>query len=393
MRIFLITSKLNFKTAGGSVIDLHLKAQSLQELGHQVTVVTLFSSANQLTIPLTYPVRFEQVAGPSWLKIQQKCFQILRKYEREADVFYLDGHIFLYGGGFYRWLFGKIPVVAFFNIRLSSWYTPGQKFVGSFGEKIYRRVKKFLRYWLEKTLGFFWARRLDYFVFNTPMVQKMYENFGLGKGRSSIIEDFVNTLEIINRERISPQKIAKKQSEDREITIFSSGRMIPDKGFDLVLKAFATLKNKEGLKVIMSGDGPERARLQKMAEDLKIGSYFHFPGWVEKKEMAEFFRQAHIFIFPKWWLEYGSVVLTEAMAYGLASLVPAGGALEWLSAGGAATFKPDSAEDLAEKIELLAGNRRLRISIAEKAWQKSARLDYKKLGLSLEKVILLAQKR
>ena len=61
MRIVFITSKLNFETAGGSVLDLHLKAKSLLELGHEVTVVTAFSRANKINQPLPYTVKEEDI--------------------------------------------------------------------------------------------------------------------------------------------------------------------------------------------------------------------------------------------------------------------------------------------------------------------------------------------
>ena len=48
-----------------------------------------------------------------------------------------------------------------------------------------------------------------------------------------------------------------------------------------------------------------------------------FPGWVEKSAV-QFFKDAHVFVFPRWWIEYGSAVLTEAFAFGLRQLFPAG---------------------------------------------------------------------
>src|SRR3989344_7506907 len=121
MKIVMLTSKLNFKTAGGSVMDLHLKAKGLVDLGHDVTVVTAFSHVNVIEEKLPYRVHEEAVTARGLLGIQYHAFRILRKYEMSADAFYIDGQIFIYGGGIYRLLRGKIPVVAFFNSRLNVW--------------------------------------------------------------------------------------------------------------------------------------------------------------------------------------------------------------------------------------------------------------------------------
>src|SRR3989338_9944909 len=122
MRAVLITSKLNFETAGGAVLDLHWKAKRVAERGHDVTVVTAFSRANRAIHQLPYKVREEDIAPlGDLLSIQRGAYRILKKYENEADVFYVDGHIFLYGAGFYLLTGGKTPVAAFFNVRLNSW--------------------------------------------------------------------------------------------------------------------------------------------------------------------------------------------------------------------------------------------------------------------------------
>ena len=103
--------------------------------------------------------------------------------------------------------------------------------------------------------------------------------------------------------------------------------------------------------------------------------------------------QAHIFIFPRWWIEYGSVVLTEAMSMGLPCIVPAGGALEWLSKGGSLPYEPDDYKDLAKKIEELGSSTDLRIKLALGGLKRAEELDYKKLVIKLERAMIFAQNK
>jgi glycosyltransferase involved in cell wall biosynthesis len=126
---------------------------------------------------------------------------------------------------------------------------------------------------------------------------------------------------------------------------------------------------------------------------LKLEKYIYFPGWLEKEKMYENLGRASIFIFPKWWVEYGSVVLTEAMSMGLPCIVPAGGALEWLSRGGSLPFEPDNYEDLAKKIQALGDSADLRIKLALGGLKRAEELDYKKLVIKLERAIIFAQNK
>lgn len=388
MRIVLITSKLKFEDngspIGGSVVDLHLKTKGLLELGHDVSVVTAFKEVNYIPCQLPYRVFERRIWSRGLLGLQFGIHSILREFQDKADVFYIDGHMFLYGGGAYRMLGGKIPVIGFFNVRLNSWADASGNVARP---PLRRRLKKKIRLFLERYIGAPIANYLDAFIFNTPHVQKLYHDFGIGKTKpNAVIEDFIATREIMSRFSITREGIWIHQRNASRFVVFSTGRMIPEKGFDLLLRAFSQVKDKDKYKIILSGDGPDKERLERLAREIGLSETIEFPGWVEKDQIYKFFKTAHVFIFPKWWIEYGSAVLTEAMAFGLPSIIPGGGALEWLTAGSALTFTNDSVEELAKRIDELGKNAKLRTELAEKALARAEELDYLKLSTQLEKV-------
>src|SRR6185503_3092926 len=105
MKVIFLTSKLNFETAGGSVMDLHLRAKGLIAAGHEVEVVTAFSYNNVIKERLPYIVHEEFVLRRGLLGINWNAFKLLRKYGARTDAFHIDGQTFLYGAGLYR-LFG-----------------------------------------------------------------------------------------------------------------------------------------------------------------------------------------------------------------------------------------------------------------------------------------------
>lgn len=384
-----MTSKLNFETAGGSVADLHLKAKGLAELGHEVTVITAFSRVNKINQGLPYRVIEENILSHGLVGIQIGAYKIIKKLANQADAIYLDGQIFLYAGGLYRLLGGRVPIVAFFNVKIAGIYglTVGYESLGLLG-----KLKRQARYRLEKNLGVLIANKSDVFIFNTPMLARIYFKFGLAEAKSVIIEDFVDMGAIVDRHKISQEKIENLQRQAKKIIIFTTGRMLVEKGFDLLIKAFSLVSNKEKYQVVMCGGGPDEKRLHGLVKELKLENYIAFPGWLTKHELENYFATSHIFVFPKWWLDYGSAVLTEAFAFGLPCIIPGGGALEWLSQGGALTFKPDDYQDLSNKIEQLGANAEVRISLAVNSFNRVTSLDYKVLAKKLEQTVKQAVK-
>lgn len=394
MRIVLITSKLKFEDngspVGGSVVDLHLKARGLVELGHEVSVVTAFSNEDRIPRALPYTVFQRKIKKRGLLSLQFGVHAFLKEFESRADVFYIDGHMFLYGGGAYRLLGGNVPVAGFFNVRLNLWADASGN---TLRPPLLKRLKKSLRFLIERWIGVPIAKHLDAFIFNTPHVQSMYRDFGIGRDKenNTVIEDFIATREIMGRFGITKEGVKTHQENPERITLLATGRMLPEKGFELLVRALSKVKEAKKFRVILSGGGPDKERLGALARDLGLSETIEFPGWVEKETLYQFFKEAHVFVFPRWWIEYGSAVLTEAMAFGLPSVIPGGGALEWLTSGSALTFTNENVDELARRIEELGTNADLRKTLAEKALARAEALDAKVLAKRLEHTLLLCR--
>ena len=254
MRVFLITSKLNFTTAGGSVTDLHLKAFGLKKMGHEVIVVTAYSFNNKINSALPYQIITENIVAGNYLSKQWRLHLLLKKYEKQADVFYIDGNNFLYGAAFYKILGGQTSTVLFFNMLLNCWRDPHLNIKTFY---FFSKFKRRLRFFLEKYIGTVLVNKNDIFIYNTPMVENIYRQFGFRRP-GFILEDFVDTEEIMQTNHINLESIANKQKNDGVIKIYCSGRLYSEKGFDLVIKAFFLLDNKNRYQLIIGGDGPEK---------------------------------------------------------------------------------------------------------------------------------------
>jgi glycogen synthase len=77
------------------------------------------------------------------------------------------------------------------------------------------------------------------------------------------------------------------------------GRLVPDKGFDLALAAFAAIADRfPQLRLIIAGDGPARLSLEKQAAALGIAGWVDFLGWVPPEKVAELINLATIVVMP-----------------------------------------------------------------------------------------------
>lgn len=106
-----------------------------------------------------------------------------------------------------------------------------------------------------------------------------------------------------------------------KFTFISVGRLVPLKGFDLTLQAFAAFYHtlseieKANTELLIVGSGPEEKRLIKMAADLKISENVQFIIWMERAELMKIFKQAQVFLFPSH--EGAGMVVPEALSFGL----------------------------------------------------------------------------
>jgi len=102
--------------------------------------------------------------------------------------------------------------------------------------------------------------------------------------------------------------------------VLGVGRLVPEKGFDVLVRAAALA----GLPLVLVGDGPERSRLAALAEE--VGADLRFAGAVPPAELAEHYRAARLVAVPSRREGFG-LVAAEALASGRAVVASAVGGL------------------------------------------------------------------
>jgi glycosyltransferase involved in cell wall biosynthesis len=124
-----------------------------------------------------------------------------------------------------------------------------------------------------------------------------------------------------------------------------AGRLAAHKGVDLLVRAAAGLE----LPVVIAGDGPERGRLEALAESLPTGRV-RFTGRLGRSELAGLYRLARLSVVPSRWFENGPLAVLEAYAQAVPVVGARIGALpEFIEEGRTgALFRPGDPDDLRE---------------------------------------------
>lgn len=103
-----------------------------------------------------------------------------------------------------------------------------------------------------------------------------------------------------------------------ELTFVSSGRLHPDKGYDVALRALAEAYRGVAttFRYRIAGVGAEQHALEGLARELGIADRVEFLGWVEPAELIHLLADADVLLHPARYEPYG-VALVEGLASGL----------------------------------------------------------------------------
>jgi len=158
------------------------------------------------------------------------------------------------------------------------------------------------------------------------------------------------------------------------------GRHVPQKGFDILLQAFA-LADQDSHDLLLAGDGPERPNLERRAADLGLGNRVQFIGRAARPLALSLFAGCSFFVLPSR-LEPQGIVNLEAMAAGKAVLASCvGGVPEIVRDGETGLLAP--AEDvpaLAQAITRLAADAPLRQTLGMAGKERARAFDWESVS-------------
>jgi len=289
-----ITCVIDSLGGGGAEKVMTYLASGLAKTGHNVTIVTLNSEIPDIyCVPLG--VRHVKASGYSsicrWFNIisQIKRISVLRKYvaaqKPELIISFIDITNILVLIAF---AFRRIPII------VSERINPAFYHIG-------------LHWALLRKIFYLRAARV---VMQTADALQWAKSNNPGWKTVFIPNPVVKPSYTFGRER--PQFLGNEHN------ILALGRLHPQKGFDLLIKVFAGLTERfPNWHLTILGEGPERKKLESLAEKLDISGDVSFPGF--SRNLYDAFRYVDLFVLSSRFEGFPNV-LAEAMSCGVACI-------------------------------------------------------------------------
>ncbi len=216
----------------------------------------------------------------------------------------------------------------------------------------------------------------------------------------------VNREDVAGRSQVSPMGIEPVgqngafDCDDREalrrklgfdrFTVVCIARLVPVKGVDIAVRSLA---NRDDVDLVVVGDGPERAKLYRLArrENVRV----RFLGTVVGERKRELLQAADAFVSCSRVLASGRtegtpIALLEALAQGLPIIATdVGGVADAVQHGHSALLIPPSQpEALRLAIDRLLHDRQLRVALGQKARAAADRFAWPRLARQFESMLM-----
>ena len=293
--------------------------------------------------------------------------------EQKFDIFGIHSYPPFYNdiGGLKLHKKIKVPYV------LEVMHINGYPKASGFKERVYKILTRLF-------IKFFAKMALAIRVINQKQVPDFLINSGVNKNKIKYTPAFYIDFNIFK-----PLNLEKKYD------IVFSGRLVKNKGINLLLEAIKLIKESqptaghpqgENVKLIIIGEGPMKKKIQEFIRKNNLQNNIELVGWLPSiNDVARIYNQSKLMVMPSF-NEGGPRVTLEAMACKTPVITTKVGIMSDIiedpstSSGQAnGLFINWDVKDIKNKIMLLLNNDDLRNKIAENGYQLVQQFERKKI--------------
>ncbi|HET9098679.1 MAG TPA: glycosyltransferase family 4 protein [Candidatus Saccharimonadales bacterium] len=181
----------------------------------------------------------------------------------------------------------------------------------------------------------------------------------------------------IDLQKYKRRPVAK---DDNTKMILFVGRLERRKGVRYLLRAFQLFEERyPEARLLIAGDGPDREKLELLAEDLKLKNV-SFLGFISEEMKLQLLSEADIFCSPALFGESFGIVLLEAMAMGTVCIAGNNSGYSDLmkGVGALSIVNPEDSLEFARRMDTLINEKSVR-----DLWQKWAKSYVKQFNYPL----------
>lgn len=195
--------------------------------------------------------------------------------------------------------------------------------------------------------------RMDHVISVNPAIKQSLIASGINSERISVVPSGMHPTPLTPRNR------------DESLGIFV-GQLVHRKGVHYLLEAVSSVSS---LRLLVVGEGPEKARLLELANRLGCSDRVTFCGYVPESKLQEYYTRVSFGVFPTLVDAMPTLALLECMAHGILPIVSKVPGADWVIRSGenGLLFTPRSVPELREILSRLAADEYLRIRLGENA--------------------------
>ena len=156
--------------------------------------------------------------------------------------------------------------------------------------------------------------------------------------------------------------------------VLSVGRLEANKRVDLIVGAIA---HAPGLRLVVVGEGPLRARLEQTAIDAGVGGRVTFAGRVDEHDLVSLYAGALAVVFPPFDEDYGFITLEAFLARKpVVTTIDAGGPLEFVEDGVSGFVVEPAADAIGAAIARLAADRARAAALGDAGYDRARAITW-----------------
>lgn len=144
-------------------------------------------------------------------------------------------------------------------------------------------------------------RRVDRFVTLSRASKELYVQHGYPTDRIDVVPNMIDPA-------FNPTPVDRETDGTRVLYV---GSLIPEKGVEHLVRALDHLPARFTVRIV--GDGPEAARLRRLAETIGVTDRVRFLGHVPYDDVLREYGRADVFVHPGVWPEPFGRTILEAM--------------------------------------------------------------------------------
>jgi glycosyltransferase involved in cell wall biosynthesis len=173
-----------------------------------------------------------------------------------------------------------------------------------------------------------------------------------------------------------PPRLAPRLQPGRyDDYILSVGRIESVKRVDLIVEAMASVDR--GIRLIVAGDGTQRANVERRAGDLGVAERVTFLGSVDDDALVDLYRDALAVVYPPYDEDFGYVTLEAFLARKpVVTAADSGGPNEFVVDGVNGFVCEPAAEAIAAAINRLAADRRRAASFGDAGYDRARTITW-----------------